>query len=738
MVFNSQWRKFLSFLGGLPFKKSLIFIGGLLILSWVVFVNRFPLGYVIAGGDVPQFIELKENFYNFYYNWEGRALLFYFPFYLLDILGISESSQLSFYLGTFIFGSYLSFYFFTQLIFKKLQESFRVLLALFYALNLYTLYIFSYVWGYSSYQCLYIFIPILVGLFIKFLSTKKNIYGVFFVLVLFLGSSGFANPAFALAFAIFLALLLLFLGVSKIVRFDKHLFTKLAVLAGFSLLVNIYWILPVIPNMQTGVANLFWGNIIDLDWWLAHTSNSIMDTWRLMQYHNWYFPRNFPYPNLHKYYPIFYFLTLIPVFLVLLGLIFSKKRGHSKKLYLTAGALLIVFTMLVAKVSFPFEKINIILYNLWGFNTLRGYEKFAIFTPFIFSLLFASLAYFSQKKRIYLPVLVLLIFIVATPLPFYLGKLQQNTSAIFVRDTVDFSDKDYLQAKYSFLIKIPDEYYAIQDIINNDAQDVNIAILPYNIVDSVGWSNYPKWKLAGSDITRRLYRKDFIHANSGYFGGWFFANKFNNSNSEDPAWIVKLLGTLNAKYVIYHKDVEENFKKASFEKIKTLEKRGLLQNLTDNEYFTLYKIREDLTLPILSWQEGKHEIEPNPKSVVEQFRAINSDIQPANFKRINPKKYIVENVSLNPSLLIFAEPFNANWKAYAVNKDGKKKLIKEHYKARGYANGWEVKDSRNVDKIVITYLSMRLAYIGGVISGITLLFLSVYLLKYYYDYRRRN
>ena len=117
MVFNSQRRKIFSFLENLPLKKSLIFIGGLLILGWVVFVNRFPLGYVIAGGDVSQFIGLKENFYNFYYNWEGRALLFYFPFYLLDILGISESSQLSFYLGTFIFGSYLSFYFFRNTVY---------------------------------------------------------------------------------------------------------------------------------------------------------------------------------------------------------------------------------------------------------------------------------------------------------------------------------------------------------------------------------------------------------------------------------------------------------------------------------------------------------------------------------------------------------------------------------------------------------------------------------------------
>jgi hypothetical protein len=163
---------------------------GLFLLLGVVAVNRFPDGYVIAGEDTFQQINLQEYYRFLFYDWQGRASLFYGIFYLLDRLHISETAQLSWYLGIFLIGSYLSFIGFTRLVFGKINSAIAVSGALFYALNLYTLYIFTYSWGYSHFQILYVFIPVLTGTYIAFLRSWRVSSAAFFLLFLFLASSG--------------------------------------------------------------------------------------------------------------------------------------------------------------------------------------------------------------------------------------------------------------------------------------------------------------------------------------------------------------------------------------------------------------------------------------------------------------------------------------------------------------------------------------------------------------------
>jgi len=256
-------------------KKNNFFFLGLIVLGFVIFANRFPDGYIFAGGDTAQLVNIKESFKANFYNWEGRASLYYFIFFILGSLGISDTFQLFWYLVIFIFGSYISFFVFLKLIFEKISGAGKTLLSLFYSLNLYTLFVFSGNWGFSHYQCFYIFIPILFGLYIKFLETKKNVFGALFALVLFFASPGFTNPAFALSFGIIVFLLTSFFLLFGAAKLDRNMVTKILILSAASFLVSAFWILPIIPQMNAGFSGLFSGNALDLNLWISHNSNPI-------------------------------------------------------------------------------------------------------------------------------------------------------------------------------------------------------------------------------------------------------------------------------------------------------------------------------------------------------------------------------------------------------------------------------------------------------------------------------
>ena len=160
---NLFMNKFVTFI-----KTNKFFLLGFLVLAWVIFINHFPKDYVFGGGDTTQFINLKENYQRLMYDWNGLAAFFYFIFFVLDKIGLSNSIQLSFHLGFIIFGAYISFWIFSRLLFKEVSDFKKSAISLFYALNLYTLFLFTGNWGYSYFPSLYVFIPVLIGLFVKF------------------------------------------------------------------------------------------------------------------------------------------------------------------------------------------------------------------------------------------------------------------------------------------------------------------------------------------------------------------------------------------------------------------------------------------------------------------------------------------------------------------------------------------------------------------------------------------
>lgn len=713
-------------------RKNSWFLFGLAILFFVVLQNLFPEGYIIAGEDTAQFINLKENFVRMFYDWSGRASLFFGIFYLLDELGVSDSVQLSWYLGLFIFGAYLSFYTFVRLAFKNTSDFIAFLTSLFYALNLYTLTYFSYSWGYSHHEFLYVFIPLLAGLFLKFVKTEKNIFGAYFVLALFFASSGFGNPAFALSLSIFLFLLLIGSFVFNYAELSKYLIFKILVVVAFSLLVNSYWIFPTIIQARQGVASLAaGGNILDPDWWIQKTSNPVLNTLRLLQYDAFrFFPHNFPYGAISWSKEFFLALTFIPVFLLVFSL-GQKKQENEKKLYRIFFFLLVCFVALTARVRFPFEKINNFIFHLPGFITMRGYEKLAIFTPFIIAVLLLIFLLNSQGKKYYKISVFLFCLILVTPLPFYFGKLEQNMSSWFYR-----GKKDYREAKFSHLVKIPKEYYGIQPLMNAGG-DFKILSLPFSAGHSIGWADYPKWKMTGSDPMEHIYKNRLLNGSSLYFNQWLFAKDFNELD-HNPEWLIKLSGMTGVKYLIYHKDTDEIFLEQSEEKISYLERKNIIVPLQKNDYFDLYEIRSDYIFPYLSWQKENAFLERNPESAEESFEKSKKEILPVEYEKINTKKLAIKIKESIPRGFLVLNEFNMdnNWRA-VYQKDGKKEKL-EHLDDVGYANKWKIEKKLNGGEITIEYLPAKYLWIGIVVSAASLIAVLGYIIFEKFRYAKRN
>jgi hypothetical protein len=679
-------------------KSRKYFILGCFFILAVIIINHFPKGYAAVDGDVAQFIPSRDNLSKILFAWNGGTVIYYSFFYLLEKVGIPLHAQLSFYLAIFLFGSYISFYLFSGLI-SSIQNKYRVLLSLAYAFNFFTLYCSQSVFGYTSYYVIYIFIPVLIGSFLIFIKTGSRAVFSAFILAAFFSSMGFSNPAYAFGLGILFGISILAFLASGEITFSKKTLARVAVLILASFLISAFWILPLLSQAKAGVEGLESSNSLKLNWWIYQGSNAMEHT--LGMIHADY--RDFPQTSPYGFKFIFVLLSFIPMGLVLFFL--TRRNISNKKKVLAFLLILIVFIALTIRTGVPFEKLNYYVYNFWGFSVLRAYEKTAIFVPF---LMLATLLLLVEKARINKKIILLPCLIIVSAMPFFTGDLHKG-------------------AKSKFLSKIPNEYYAIQNTINSDKENVHLGMLPYNEGSGFGWSSYPKWDMQGVDITLSLYNKKGINPNMPYLGNWMAAKDFSYSPEKNQEWILKLLGIMNVKYIIYHKDVSNDDRILSEHKIKYLEEKGDILALNDNSYFTLYELRKDYTFPYISWQKEDIIISGNPESISENFEKIKKAEEIARFRESGLGRYSIESSSAFYKAIILAEKYDPNWKAYAIDKLGRETEIKDHFLARGYANGWKIPQNSDIKQIVIEYYPIRLMWLGMAISLATALVLVLYL-----------
>lgn len=701
------------------------FIVGLIPLAWMVWVNVFPAGYIVSGGDVLQLLRVQDNFWFLHYEWAGRVSLFYALFYVLDSLVVSETGQLSWYLGIFLFGSYVSFYVFSRLVFPHALRSVSMLVSILYAANVYTLYIFTSTWGYTHYQMLYIFIPALTGLYMRVLSSRKMLWVYTFLLVVFLASGGsFGNPAFALSLALYFAFLTIALLALRKEWFTVATAKVLGAIAFGAVLLNVYWIWPMVPQVRSGIAGVSSSTDIVLADALQKTSNAISDTVRLVQTgeKDVYYPYNFPYKSLGRFQSAISLMLYVPFFLALVGVCVACKKSGRKE-FILFFTLFVLFVFLVARVRFPFETINNFLFQLPGLNTLRGYDKTAIYTPFLLMALVLATLVFLQRKRLFLivPVVLLVVYGVSSALPFYIGGIQTKMSYIFAND----SKKSYQSSKYSALIKTPKEYFDIVGMIDTDQSDVKVTRLPFSEGSSIGRANFPRLKLNGPAPERYMLRAgSFIDPNEVYFPHWRFGSDLENI-SHDPRWMTDIYGLLGVKYIIYHKDAKPGSLEKTERMMKFLADRGNVELVAENGWLALYRIDSRYVLPYAYMSDA-----PDP-SMQESAVGIlaKASVLREHIRRVPYAKHPDKRVELTVSsdgrngssnrTVLLNERYDALWQAEFVNASGGVRPLYRDNRVL-YANGWKLGSQDQDGKVVIRYVPIERFYQGVWVSGATL------------------
>jgi hypothetical protein len=698
------------------------FVLGLLVILWAVWINLFPEGVIVLGGDVLQPINLHERWSELHYDYLGRASLFYGIFYLLDTMGISDTGQLSWYLGIFLLGAYASFYGFVRLIFSKASDAIAMLTALFYATNIYTLYVFTATWGFTHYQIVYVFVPILTGLYVKALMTRgRNQWLLWFLLSVACASTSFGNPAFALSFGIYFALLTCGLFLAKLIRSDRVTVKKLVLIAVGAVLLNIYWILPLVTQVRTGVAEVSASTDIVLADTLRKTSAAFYDTVRLLQTHEneLYYPKNFPYPSIAWMQYIVSALAFVPFLLVVLMVYKGVFGEYRRKQWLFFG-MFIGMSALVAHVRFPFDGINNILFQLPGLNVLRGWDKLAVYMPFLLSALLVMVlmgGFHNTKNRTLIGGSFFLMMVVLA-LPFYRGGIQTKMSYILAGS----NKKDFQMSDYSALVSIPKSYTDIAPIFAKDTQENKISRLPLSAGSSVGRINLPAWGVNGPSVEHALYSKKYIEPNNAYFAGWIAAEDFEKSQY-DPQWIMDWYGLIGVKYVMWHKDAKQESVDAMERTKQYFQANENILPLADNKWFTLYSVDDAYVFPYVYAVSGDMILHPTVSGLSSAIESLHTRMKPLAYTRNSPREVVLSMdavESIKGAQVVLNEKYDPLWKAEFVSSDGHRTVLTRDEDVR-YANAWKSDGVRGAGSIDVYYSPIRLLRIGMMISGVSVL-----------------
>lgn len=609
----------------------------------VFFLNKIPTWYIISWWDFYQLININENldrylFTWFNHSWQGQfnPLITTYPFYyiqkLLYSLWLSYSQIASFLIFQFLILSFYSFYISQKILFISLKYTF--LWPLLYSLNLTTIAILFYPWIISHHFLIYIFIPLLLSLFLQYLIAPRLINKEYamFILLAILSLPAYNNISFFFALLFVEWIIFLWFILWKHKDSMIYLIKKGFLILCGQLLVSLIVILPFLSSQisyKNSVLNTkaFAGDAITNI--MKPTSSNPLNTFRWI-IDNWRYP-NIALEHKFKQIPdIFIFLSatfsFILIIVIILWLIKRWKESVDPLYFILLGTFL-TMTFLVSRLTYPFEFINTIFYKdltLWLF---RSPDKLFIFIPFLITylLVYSIDSKFKDSKVIYY----------ITILSIILSTLYVYSWWIVKQYLVDINW--YRQ----WMIRIPDEYYDIQKIINKDTKNTAILSLPYSVVNSLNWSNYQKWWYIWHDLLHLLYNKNYIYSN------WYdhpvletvISTELFSKKDTELAELVMVIKKFWVEYIINHKDIDSRFIWAADLSIQKLIDNDIISEVYISDYFTLYEVWE-LNLSSL----------------------IHSD--KLSFKKINPTQYHVNINQIQTKSLYFKQSHNPEWKLY--------------------------------------------------------------------------
>ncbi len=677
--------------------KYFLLIFSQLVIIYSAVVNRLPLGYIVSGGDASQTINWSKMIQSGNYLWanstsEGNfnsnycyGLYNYAINFLNSILKLSLQNQASLLILLFLIASFWSFY--LSLRFFDTAESgisdwVKILFALSYTFNIYTLRYFAGMWGYSQpFLFLYPLIPIFFALTYRYFTdlNRKSALQLlpFLVVIFFLSNISNANLAFFIAQCILLLILIVLIYIFNRDRLQIQKYLKYALLYAGLLLLSTSWsVIPQIQEMLRLSGSFATGTaLFDLRSWILWQAASVPTVYFLGDIIN--NPTNL---KLLTFFAggLFFSLTL------LLG--FQKKITKQEKIFLLLLLVCIFLLNKGAGIINPGIIWSIFKNPILG--SLRSYDKAAIFMPFLI-LLPIVLIFPRQTKPLKL-IIVLAIFVsFLSAIPFVKGNIQTFYSEAHLKG------QNYLTAENSSLVKIPNDYREIADQLNQEKLLDRIVSGPYSVINSVGWVNLPKWKLIGVDPTVQLFNKPTTQMNAfSIFGDWNYGKLWSRQSPEDSNWFLPFLGLMNGRYFIYHTDVDPKFIAQTSDKIKDYVNKGFITEVKKNDYFTLYKIADQFYLPHIytptkiiisklsvsdlptvinkSITDNRQVLYFNKDGVLDKLLAdmpTKVDSPPTvEYKEISPTRFRVRvHKATSDFPLVFSESYNDSWRLYPEN-----------------------------------------------------------------------
>ncbi len=662
-------------------KYYYLIISQLLIL-YVSIANIFPEGYNFVGGDVVQYFRSIKIDEILGYTWsnfiagEGvfiqyfSYLLFYKTIFFLGSLLHLKTSQLSFfYYFLFFTLSFWSMFLSIGLFDKNIPSVNKVILSLTYTFNIYVFYIFFYTWGFSPFLYLYPILPLIFSLTYYYFYQNNNLSKPVFVLgiVFFLINIPNGNIPFFISLNLIYfsyLLLLLFNDLNK----WKEWIPKVVLIYVLLFLSTCWTTIPQVTELLRMSNEFNQGtSYFDLGGWIIWQAVELKNVFFLVFDLNSYTSQN-PFVYLAI------FLFIIPFMSILIG---------TKKAVLPIFLILIVISIILLNKFKGILDANTIsvLFSNPILASIRSYDKIIVLLPMF--LVFIMLITYKNSKT-YL-VVMYLFFIVSllTAYPLFTGNMQTKYSTAYGN-----SKNDYLSAKYSYIVKIPDEYYQIANFLNKEQSHSKILELPYNVINSIGWQNYPKWKVVGINPINQLINLPIVGANAPGYSliDKNYSRTWNEQKPVDSLWLLNFARLLNTKYLLFHKDVAERFIEKTKGKIRFYEKKGFIKKVTENQYFSLYELDKQFQLPrvylgneyrfydgIRSWyatlgnKSNQNEVYINKNDLPLRIKKGNKNTI-VEFNRLEPTKYrvVIHGLKNHKDVLVLSESFHSGWKLYPV------------------------------------------------------------------------
>ena len=542
------------------------------ISSWIFVYQKEG---ILSLGDFVFPVSPQVSLYTRFFAWKDFILLghsstvdfvnivHYLPIFVLNKIGFSISFiQSLFFIFLFFTASYSIYLLLSELLGNfKYKKIVAIMAANFYIFNPYMFT--TKLMGYDMSLYAYIFAPLILYLFYKYLKAgnyfkNKYIYLISFCFLLSAPSN--TQPAYTLYIILILIYYVLFSFIFK--GLNKIIIYKFFVAILMFIFINSFWIIPSLGSgMFSDVLNKT-NSVTNLDVLQTTSGQSLVEVFRFLGMFgfssNWRGIPYFPY-NQTYYTPVFIIISFVLLFIALFfySLKKTKDNHHDEFWEKYFFSMFLVAIFFIGGTFFLFPEIKLWLYNKFTVLLLyrKPYEKIGFFLIFSFVGLFAfSLKHIinwignksvKYKSVIIVGSLIFILFLVNIySFPFWTKQI--------------FNPSDQKECRVSGINYYPSYYYELGEYFKNNKKIGKIIGLPVNHTPISSGVEAYTWGHIGSDPIYSFINTGYILFNTKIS----FLNNFyeridsgvvNQSTYNNN--LISINGLFNVKKSILRRDV---------------------------------------------------------------------------------------------------------------------------------------------------------------------------------------